>query len=377
MQNHLAELIQHYKADTTLYHIGNKIINNQRITPGEALYLYHHAPLGLLGTMADYIKHNISGNQIYYIKNIHIEPTNICSYQCKFCSYSRQKGESGSFERSMDEILEILNTFYNQGITEVHIVGGAHPDYDIYYFRDMLRAIRNHYPGIFIKALTAVEIDYLKQKSKLTTKEALDILKESGLDAIPGGGAEIFTPSIRRQICPAKTGEKQWLEIHKTAHQMGIASSATMLYGHIENYEHRIDHMEKIRQLQDETRGFQVFIPLKYRNANNSLTNIGEASVVEDLKNFAIARIFLDNIPHLKAYWPMLGLEVARTTLNYGVDDLDGTVLDSTQIYSMAGMNEINSLSPNELEQIIYQSKHIPVERDTFYEPKKYTSVAY
>jgi aminodeoxyfutalosine synthase len=253
-------------------------------------------------------------------------------------------------------------------ITEVHIVGGVHPDRDLHYYGNMIKAIKEHRPGLHIKAFTAIELDYMIRKSGLSLNEGLAALKEYGLDSIPGGGAEIFDESVRKVICGTKSDGKLWLEIHRAAHLLGIPSNATILYGHVENYGHRIDHLERLRTLQDETGGFNAFIPLKFKNKNNELSWVKEATVVEDLRNYAVSRIYLDNIPHLKAYWPMIGKEVAALSLEFGVDDLDGTINDSTKIYSMAGAEDITpAMSSSGLQDLIIRAGRIPVERDSLY----------
>ena len=248
------------------------------------------------------------------------------------------------------------------------MVGGVHPKRGLEYYENLIQKIRNRRPELFIKAFTAVELDYMFRKSAVSVEEGLRRLKMAGLDAIPGGGAEIFDEELRRKICPDKTDGATWLAIHESAHQLGIPTNATMLYGHLESYEQRIDHMERIRSLQQRSGGFQVFIPLKYRKENNSMTEIGEVSAIEDLKNYAVCRIFLDNIPHIKAYWPMIGREMASLALSFGVDDLDGTIEDTTRIYSMAGADDQNpAMSAAELSHLILQAGFTPVERDTLY----------
>jgi aminodeoxyfutalosine synthase len=291
-------------------------------------------------------------------------------FDCKFCSYSRllkQKGDADSWEMTDEQILETIKN-HNQNITEVHIVGGVHPKMDLYYFANLFKQIKSFRPDLHIKAFTAVEVEYMFRKAKVDYKKGFQILKEHGLDSIPGGGAEIFDTKIRKQICEDKCTSEQWLDIHETAHELGIHSNATVLYGHIESFENRINHMERLRKLQDKTKGFNCFIPLKFRNANNQMSHIKEISVIEDLRNYAISRIFLDNIPHLKAYWPMIGKSTAQLALQFGVDDLDGTINDSTKIYSMAGAEDQNpSMNTEQLVDLIKQAGKIPAERDTLY----------
>jgi len=274
-------------------------------------------------------------------------------------------------------MMHIIKSYDGKPVTEVHIVGGVHPKLNMAFFADLMKQIKTHRPDLHIKGYTAVELDYMFRKAKVSPKEGLSILHEAGLDSLPGGGAEIFHPEIREQICADKVDANGWLNIHKTAHQLGMHSNATMLYGHIEKYWHRIDHMERLRKLQDETHGFNTFIPLKFRNKDNDMRNVPESTVVEDMKLYSVARLYMDNFPHLKAYWPMLGRQNAQLTLSFGVNDLDGTIDDSTKIYSMAGSEEQHpSLTTSQLVSLIKQVNREPVERDTLYhEIKNYKDI--
>jgi aminodeoxyfutalosine synthase len=358
--------------------IANKVNAGLRISDEDCLYLFEHASLGFVGSLANAIKERLHGDKVFFNRNFHIEPTNVCVFSCNFCSYSRlyAKREDG-WELSIDQMLHMVKQYDGKPITEVHIVGGVHPKMDLQFFADLLKAIKVHRPDLHIKAFTAVEYDYMFRKAKVSVEEGLKFLIEAGLDSIPGGGAEIFHPEIREKICADKVDADGWLLIHETAHKLGLHSNATMLYGHIEKFEHRIDHMRRLRELQDRTkarpddpfgRGFNTFIPLKFRNKDNDMSNVPESSVVEDMKMYAIARIYLDNFPHLKAYWPMLGRQNAQLSLSYGVDDIDGTIDDSTKIYSMAGSEEQNpAMSTAELVNLIKQVRRVPVERDTLY----------
>ena len=356
--------------------IADKVSAGQRISDEDCLCLFEHASLGFVGSLANAIKERLHGDKVFFNRNFHIEPTNVCVFSCNFCSYSRlyAKREDG-WELSIDQMLHMVKQYDGKPITEVHIVGGVHPKRDLQFFADLLKAIKAHRPDLHIKAFTAVEYDYMFRKAKVTVEEGLKFLIEAGLDSIPGGGAEIFHPEIREKICADKVDADGWLLIHETAHKLGLPSNATMLYGHIEKFEHRIDHMRRLRELQDRTRGFNTFIPLKFRNKDNDMSNVPETSVVEDMKMYAIARIYLDNFPHLKAYWPMLGRQNAQLTLSFGVDDIDGTIDDTTKIYSMAGSEEQNpAMSTTELVNLIKQVRRVPVERDTVYnEIKNYS----
>ncbi len=297
---------------------------------------------------------------------MHIEPTNICVYNCRFCSYSNHQSTE-SWELTVDEM---INTVLDLGeeITEVHIVGAVHPGRDIHYYAGLLRRVREARPNIHIKAFTAIEIEYMAKKAGLSLEDGLKMLKEAGLDSIPGGGAEIFDEKVREEICGQKSSSQAWLEVHETAHRLGIPSNATILYGHVEKYEHRIDHLERLRQLQDLTHGFNAFIPLKFRNKNNEMSWIEEVPVMEDMRNYAVSRIFLDNIPHIKAYWPMIGKQMAALSLTFGVDDLDGTINDSTKIYSLAGADDQKpAFTIKEIRELILKTGLIPAERDSLY----------
>jgi aminodeoxyfutalosine synthase len=355
--------------DADLIRIAEKVYAQQRITPEEGLTLFEKGSLPFLGSLANHVRERLHGDRTYFNRNFHIEPTNVCVFSCHFCSYSKlyAKREEG-WELSLEDMLNIVKKYDNRPETEVHIVGGVHPKMNLYFFADLLKAIKAHRPDLHIKGFTAVELDYMFRKAKLTVEEGVQVLKEAGLDSIPGGGAEIFDESIRARICADKVDAEGWLNIHAAIHRAGMHSNATMLYGHIENYSHRIDHMERLRQLQDVTGGFNTFIPLKFRNKDNDMSDVPEVSLTEDLKTYAVARIYLDNFPHLKAYWPMLGRKSAQLSLAFGVDDIDGTIDDTTKIYSMAGSEEQTpAMSTEEIVALIRQVKRKPVERDTLY----------
>lgn len=349
--------------------IGEKIITNTRIKEEDGLLLFEQGDLPFVGALANYVRENLHGDKTYFNRNFHIEPTNVCIFSCKFCSYSRLYAhrEEG-WELSIDQMLDIVKSYDGKHVTEVHIVGGVHPKMNLHYFGELLSKIKAHRPELHIKGFTAVELDYMFRKAKMNVKEGIEYLKQAGLDSLPGGGAEIFHPEIRAMISHDKVDGEGWLQIHEAAHEAGIHSNATMLYGHVEKYWHRIDHMQKLRQLQDRTRGFNTFIPLKFRNKDNEMSHVPESGIIEDMKMYAVARLFLDNFPHLKAYWPMLGRNNAQLTLSFGVNDVDGTIDDSTKIYSMAGSEEQNpSMTTAQLVTLIKQVKRKPVERDTLY----------
>jgi len=355
--------------DDGLKSIAQKVKNGQRITDAEGLLLFEKGSLPFVGALANFIRERLHGDTTYFNRNFHIEPTNVCVFSCAFCSYSRLYAhKEDGWELSIGQMLDLVKAYDGKPITEVHIVGGVHPKMNMEYFIELMQQIKAHRPELHVKAFTAVELDYMFRKAKLSTEEGMKRLHEAGLDSLPGGGAEIFAPEIRKQICDDKVDADGWLAIHEAAHQLGMHSNATMLYGHIEKYEHRIDHMRRLRELQDKTGGFNTFIPLKFRNADNDMSHVPESTVTEDMRMYAIARIYLDNFPHLKAYWPMLGRQNAQLSLSFGVNDIDGTIDDSTKIYSMAGSEEQTpTMSTEELVNLIRQVKRRPVERDTLY----------
>jgi len=351
-----------------LHKIAEKVIEGKRISADDGLLLFEKGELGFLGTLANLIRERKHGNKTYFNRNFHIEPTNICIYNCKFCSYVRKTGDADAWEYSLDQVLEKVNAYKDKQVTEVHIVGGVHPRRDLHYYGNMISQIKQIIPDIHVKAFTAIELDFMIRKARVSIKDGLLMLKEYGLDSIPGGGAEIFDPEIRSQVCDEKSSSEMWLDIHRTAHLVGIPSNATILYGHIEKYRHRIDHMKRLRELQDETGMFNTYIPLKFRKENNKLSHIGEVTTIEDLKNYAVSRLFLDNFEHLKAYWPMIGKQTTQLSLSFGVDDVDGTIDDSTKIYSMAGVEDKSpNMSINELTNLIMEVNRIPIERGTLY----------
>lgn len=357
-------------ADNELKAIAFKVYNNERISDEECLILFNKADLPFVGVLANHIRERKHGHVTYFNRNFHIEPTNVCVFSCKFCSYSRLYAhKEDGWELSIDQMVDIVKSYDGKPVTEVHIVGGVHPKMNMAYFTELIQKIKAHRPELHIKAFTAVELDYMFRKAKLSVEEGLKQLKAAGLQSLPGGGAEIFHPMIREVICADKVSGDGWLEIHETAHQLGINSNATMLYGHVELFEHRIDHMRRLRELQDRTGGFNTFIPLKFRNANNDMSHLQELTTIEDMRMYAIARIYLDNFPHLKAYWPMLGRNNAQLSLSFGVNDIDGTIDDTTKIYSMAGSEEqAPTMNTEELVHLIRQAGRKPVERGTLYE---------
>ena len=337
----------------------------------------YEAPLPELQAASSFVRKNLNGDRIWYNRNFHLEPSNICAHRCKFCSYRRDNAsQPGAWSMALEEIIPYCESKFEPGMTEIHIVGSVQPDKPFDYYRQIVEMAhgfaREHGTPerpVTVKAYTAVEIDDMCRYNRLTVEACLLRLQEAGLETMPGGGAEIFAPAVRRQLCPDKCDAERWLDIHRTAHRMGIPTNCTMLFGHIESREDRVDHLLALRELQEETGGFNAFIPLKFRSRDNQLSSLGEVSDEEVLRTFAIARLALDNIPHIKAYWPMLGKDLALEAMAWGADDLDGTINDSTRIYSLAGAEEQNpTLGIAELQERAAVAGWKAVERDSFYQ---------
>ena len=349
----------------TIEQINNKVASNKRLTRKDGLELFKSNDLLALGRMAAHVAEKKNGKRVYFVRNMHINPTNICVNRCKFCAFSRSRGEPGAYEMSIDDILNKALSA-EKGVRELHIVSGLHPDLPFEWYLDMLRALKKELPKIHLKAFTAVEIDYLAKLSGLTLTDTLLKLKEAGLGSLPGGGAEIFNTAVRNTLCAEKISGDRWLEVIKAAHKVGLKSNATMLYGHIETYEHRIDHLIKLRDLQDKTGGFQAFIPLSFHSQNTEIKKSAYTTGFDDLKTLAISRLMLDNFDHIKAYWIMLGEKIAQVSLSFGVDDLDGTVVEE-RITKAAGGTTDGSMNKDDIVYLIKQAGRTPVERDTVY----------
>lgn len=351
---------------TQLNTLINKIEKLERISVEETIYLYKNLDVADLIFLADKKKQKLHSTKVFYIENIHIEPTNICINNCKFCAF-RAKNNNEGWNLTLTEIEKILETF-PATVNEVHITGGINSSKNLNWYIELFKLVKNRFPESQIKALTAIEINYLACLEKKSIEWVLEKLKEAGVVSIAGGGAEILDDNIRSILCPEKGDSSIWIKIHKAAHKIGLKSNATMLYGHIENYEHRIKHLEIIRNIQDETGGFLCFIPLKYRNKNNYLKGIIETNLIEDLKIFAISRLFLDNIKHIKAYWPMFGLEKAMLCLHAGANDIDGTIYNTTKIFSKAGSEVVEpTITTQSLKELLTEEGFIPVKRDTLF----------
>jgi aminodeoxyfutalosine synthase len=342
--------------------IQRKVAEGRRLTRSDALTLFMTDDIFTLGMLASEVSRKKNRNRAYYVRNLHVNPTNICVNRCRFCAFSRSKGEEGAYELSLKDMVRKVRAA--QPIDELHIVGGLHPDWPFEYYLDMLRTLTKSFPALHIKAFTAAEVDYMKKRSGLSLREVLRVLRTSGLGSMPGGGAEIFAPEVRGRLCPEKLSGARWLKVMEEAHGAGIKTNATMLYGHIESPEHRVDHLMKLRKLQDKTGGFQAFIPLAYHPGN---TEMGGAlsSGIDDLKTMAVSRLVLDNIPHIKAYWVMLGEKISQLALLFGADDLDGTVMEETITYAAGG--ERRSITEGELVRLIEKTGRRPVRRDSFY----------
>ena len=339
----------------------------ERLSAENALVLWREAPLWLLGELATERKVAMSGRKVFYNRNVHLEPSNICLFNCEFCSFRRKEGDPDAWAMTMDEIEARAAELRSADITEVHIVGGVHPKHNLDSYVEMVRRVKRQLPHVAVKAYTAVEIFYMIKREGVSLDDGLRRLAEAGMECIPGGGAEIFDAELRAKICPDKCSAEEWLAVHRAAHNMGISTNCTMLYGHIETLEQRVDHLDRLRKLQDEAPGFDAFIPLKYHSRNNRMSEVGECSVEDDLRTIAMSRLFLDNIPHIKAYWVSYGRPTTEMALAFGADDIDGTIGDTTKIYSMAGGTERPSMSVEELEYMVRAAGMEPVERDSHY----------
>lgn len=365
-------MIEQLNLTPSIEAIANDMLQGRRLGQQAAVELFEHAPLALLGMLASRAKERASARTVFYNRNIHIEPTNICMFSCRFCSYRRVEGDPEAWYYDLDQIRRIVRSHAHEPLTEVHIVGGVHPNHDLGHYCAMIRVVKEEMPNVAVKAYSAVELHHIITRAGVSLEIGLSRLKEAGMSAIPGGGAEIFAPDIRTKICPEKINADQWLETHRVAHKLGLNTNATILYGHIESFEHRVDHLDRLRSLQDETHGFDAFIPLKFLSRHNPLSIVGEVSLPQQMRMMAISRLYMDNIPHLKAYWPMLGVEATELSLSFGADDIDGTIDDTTKIYSMAGGQvQKPTMSSQQMEQMILRAGYEPCERNTFYESVK------
>lgn len=352
--------------DARMHAIREKIESHQRLSFDDGVYLYESNDLFSLGELANLVRERQNGNFTYFNVNTHLNPTNVCLYRCTFCAFRADLKSDRGYAMSRQEIAERAAEAHARGATEIHIVGGLHHLKKFDWYVDVIRVVHDTAPELHIKAYTAVEHNWFKEMTGLSYREILSTLREAGLGSLPGGGAEIFHPEVRDRICEHKADAKEWIDIHRTAHQLGIRSNATMLYGHIEQPRHRVDHMIRLRELQDETGGFQTFIPLAFHPANTRLAHLPKPSGLLDLKTMAIGRLMLDNFPHIKAYWVMLGIKTAQVAQSFGSDDLDGTVVHE-KIYHDAGADTPQELTVAEIRTLIQETGRDPVERDTLY----------
>ena len=357
--------------DFKLQSLAEKVLAGERLTFEDGVALYQSNDLLALGWLANYVRERRHGKRTYFNVNRHINPTNVCVASCKLCAFGRKPDAPGAYTMALEEAFRIAGENWTEAVTEFHIVGGLHPDLPFEYYLDLLRGLKERFPSVHLKAFTAVEIGYYAHIAQLPIREVLVRLKDAGLGSLPGGGAEIFAPAVRRVICDHKIGAHAWLKIHRTAHDLGLHSNATMLYGHIESAEDRVDHLLQLRGLQDETRGFLTFIPLAFHTPNTELGKLvehHETTGFMDLKNVAVARLLLDNFPHIKAYWVMMTPRVAQVALKFGADDLDGTVVEE-KIYHDAGSTTPQAMTRHEIIRLIREAGHEPFERDTLYRP--------
>lgn len=354
--------------DPELMVITGKVAAGRRLDFEDGVRLFKSSDLIGVGYLADLVRRRKHGDRTYFVVNRHVNHTNICVNGCKFCAFGKEEGEPGGYVMSLDEIEARVRESWAFGISEVHIVGGLHPQLNLDYYREMLTRLREVAPGVIIQALTAVEVDYLAQLHALTLDEVLVELRAAGLDALPGGGAEIFAPRVRNLVCPRKISGERWLAVHETAHRLGVRTNATMLYGHLETIEERVEHLLQLREVQDRTWGFQTFIPLAFHSRNTALEGqVPERTTgFDDLKTLAVARLLLDNFDHIKAFWVMIGPKLAQISLSFGVNDFDGTVMEE-RITHAAGGDTSQGLVRDELLHLIRAAGRVPVERDTLY----------
>ena len=354
--------------DPHLHPIAEKVLAQQRLSFDEGLRLYRSPDILAIGWLANHVRERLWGDTTFFNVNRHINPTNVCVAACRLCAFGRKKDAEGSYTMALEEAWQTATSGYSEAVTEFHIVGGLHPDLPFQYFLDLIAGLKQRFPQVHLKAFTMVEVAFLAKRAKLTIRETLEQLKTAGVDSLPGGGAEIFNERVRRVICDHKIDGEQWLDTARIAHEIGLKSNCTMLYGHVENDEDRVDHLLRLRDLQDQTHGFQTFIPLAFHPDNTPLQHLPKTTGMSDIKQIAIGRLMLDNIPHIKAYWQMLTPKIAQISLRFGADDLDGTVIEE-KIYHDAGATTPQGMRRHELERLICEAGRIPVERDTLYRP--------
>lgn len=357
--------------DANLQPVADRVFAGERLGFDDGVTLYNSSDLLAIGALAHYVREKLHGKRTHFNVNRHINPTNVCVASCKLCAFGRKPDAPGSYTMALEEAFQTAGEKWTEAVTEFHIVGGLHPDLPLQYYVDLIRGLKERFPSVHLKAFTAVEIAYYAHITRMTVREILERFKDAGLGSLPGGGAEIFAPAVRRVICDHKIGAHMWLKVHRTAHESGLHSTATMLYGHIESSEDRVDHLIQLRKLQDQTKGFQTFIPLAFHPANTELGKMvewDETSGFMDLKNIAVSRLILDNFPHIKAYWIMMSPRVAQIALRFGADDLDGTVAEE-KIYHDAGARTPQVMTRQQIIRLIKEAGFEPFERDTLYRP--------
>ncbi len=352
--------------DLQLQPIYEKVLARDRLSADDALMLYRTGDILAVGWMANHVRERMHGDKTYFNVNRHINPTNVCVAACRLCAFGRKKDAPGAYTMALEEAFQTAASGYTEAVTEFHIVGGLHPDLPFQYFLDLISGLKERFPQVHLKAFTMVEVAYLAKRAKLAIRETLQELKQAGVDSLPGGGAEIFADRVRHVICDHKIDGDQWLETARTAHQIGLKSNATMLYGHIETDEDRVDHLLKLRTLQDETGGFQTFIPLAFHPDNTLLQHLPKTTGMLDIKQISVSRLVLDNFPHIKAYWQMMTPKIAQISLRFGADDIDGTVIEE-KIYHDAGATTPQGMRRQELVRLIHEAGREPIERDTLY----------
>jgi aminodeoxyfutalosine synthase len=352
--------------DARLQPIAEKVLSGERLGFDEGLALYRSPDILAVGWLANYVREKLHGNTTYFNVNRHINPTNVCVAACRLCAFGRRKDVDGAYTMALEQAWQTAASGYSEAVTEFHIVGGLHPDLPLEYFLDLVRGLKERFPQVHIKAFTMVEIAFFARRAKLSIRETLERLRDAGVDSMPGGGAEIFADRVRHIICDHKIDGDEWLDTARTAHQLGLKSNATMLYGHIENEEDRVDHLIRLRSLQDETHGFQTFIPLAFHPDNTVLEHLPRTTGLTDIKQIAVSRLLLDNFPHIKAYWQMMTPKIAQIALRFGADDIDGTVIEE-KIYHDAGATTPQGMRRRDLERLITEAGRVPFERDTMY----------
>src|SRR5271156_1374167 len=362
--------------DARLNPIAARVLAGERLDFADGLALYRSPDILAVGWLANFVREKLHGDVAYFNVNRHINPTNVCVAACRLCAFGRKKGADGAYTMALEQAWETAASGYSEAVTEFHIVGGLHPDLPLEYFLDLISGLKERFPKVHIKAFTMVEIAFLARRAKLTIPETLERLKEAGVDSMPGGGAEIFADRVRHIICDHKIDGDEWLETARMTHEAGLKSNATMLYGHIENDEDRVDHLLKLRALQDETGGFQTFIPLAFHPANTPLQHLFTTTGMTDIKQIAVSRLVLDNFPHIKSYWQMMTPKIAQISLRFGADDIDGTVVEE-KIYHDAGATTPQGLRRQDLVRLIKEAGREPIERDTLYRPVTRTETSF